>query len=170
MSQRTKKVQPVFKSYHQNQAMLLPPSLAELIAPNHPVRVVNEVINKINLVPLLAAYAGGGCSSYHPLMLLKVVVYGYMSNVYSSRKLEEAVKSNIYFMWLAAMNTPDHNTINNFRSDRLQSPLKKIFTQVVELLAAEGLFKHQRDIHRWYQDRSQCQPLQFCMGQCHQNQ
>jgi transposase len=139
MSKRTKSVVPVFKDYHQNQAMLLPPSLEDLIAANHPVRVVNEIINKINLQPLLEAYSGGGCSSYHPLMLLKVVVYGYMTNVYSSRKLEEATKSNIYFMWLAAMNTPDHNTINTFRSVKLQVPLKKIFTQVVELLAAEGL-------------------------------
>jgi transposase len=70
----------VFKDYLQNQPLLLPPRLADLIAINHPVRVVNEVINQINLQPLLAAYSGGGCSSYHPLMLLKVVVYGYMNN------------------------------------------------------------------------------------------
>jgi transposase len=139
MSKRLQKVSPVFKSYLQNQPLLLPPSLEELIAVNHPVRVVNEVINQINIEPLLAAYSGGGCSSYHPLMLLKVVVYGYMSNVYSSRKLEDACKSDIRFMWLAAMNTPDHNTINTFRSVKLQAPLKEIFTQVVELLAAEGL-------------------------------
>ena len=136
----TKKVvAPVFKDYLQNQPLLLPPSLEELIAKYHPVRIVNEVINQINLQPLLAAYSGGGCSSYHPLMLLKVVVYGYMNNVYSSRKLEDACKSDIRFMWLAAMNTPDHNTINTFRSVKLQEPLKEIFTQVVELLAAEGL-------------------------------
>lgn len=139
MSKRLQKGSPVFKSYLQNQPLLLPPSLEELIVPHHPVRVVNEVINQINLQPLLAAYSGGGCSSYHPLMLLKVVVYGYMNNVYSSRKLEDACKSDIRFMWLAAMNTPDHNTINTFRSVKLQEPLKAIFTQVVELLAAEGL-------------------------------
>ena len=130
---------PVFKTYLQNEVLLLPPSLEELIPANHPVRVVNAVINQINLQPLLSAYSGGGCSSYHPLLLLKVVVYGYMTNVYSSRKLEEACKSHIHFMWLAAMNTPDHNTINTFRSVKLQEPLKNIFTQVVELLAAEGL-------------------------------
>ena len=139
MSKRIKTVSPVFKTYLQNQRLLLPPSLDELIASNHPVRVVNQVINQIHTAPLLAAYSGGGCSSYHPLMLLKIVVYGYMTNVYSSRKLEEATKSNIHFMWLAAMNTPDHNTINTFRSVKLQEPLKNIFTQVVQLLAAEGL-------------------------------
>ena len=139
MSKRSKSIGPIFNVYLQNQPLLLPPSLDELIAINHPVRIVNAVINQINLQPLLAAYLGGGCSSYHPLMLLKVVVYGYMNNVYSSRKLEDACKSDIRFMWLAAMNTPDHNTINTFRSVKLQAPLKEIFTQVVELLAAEGL-------------------------------
>ena len=139
MSKGIKKVSPVFKTYLQNQPLLLPPSLDELIALHHPARVVNEVINQVNLQPLLSAYSGGGCSSYHPLMLLKVVVYGYMNNIYSSRKLEDACKSDIRFMWLAAMNTPDHNTINTFRGIKLQAALKAIFTQVVELLAAEGL-------------------------------
>ena len=62
-----------------------------------------------------------------------------MNDVYSSRKLEGACKSDIRFMWLAAMNTPDHNAINTFRSVKLQDPLKEIFAQAVELLAAEGL-------------------------------
>jgi hypothetical protein len=72
-------------------------------------------------------------------MLLKVLVYGYVSNVYSSRKLEAAVKENIHFMWQAAGNSPDHHTINRFRGKRLQNTLRKIFVQVVELLAEEGL-------------------------------
>ena len=87
MSKGSKTITPVFKDYLQNQPLLLPPSLEELIAANHPVRVVNEVISQINLQPLLAAYRGGGCSSYHPLMLLKVVVYGYMNNSPYASKL-----------------------------------------------------------------------------------
>ena len=134
-----RKAAPVFKDYDPQQMMMLPPLLTELIAAHHPSRVVNDVVDKIDLQPLLQAYTGGGCSSYHPKMLLKVVVYGYMTNVYSSRRLEEACRSNIYFMWLAAMNTPDHNTINTFRSTKLQGPLKKIFAQIVGLLANEGL-------------------------------
>jgi transposase len=129
----------VFKDYLFNQPMVLPPSLEELLGKNHPVRVLSNVIEQINIQPLIDAYKGGGCSSYHPKMLLKIVLYGYMTNVYSSRKLEEACKSNIHFMWLAAMNTPDHNTINTFRSVKLQTPLKTIFTEVVSLFAAEGL-------------------------------
>ena len=66
MAKLSRLVRPVFKDYLQNQTLLLPPSLEELIAPHHPVWVVNEVINKINMAPILSAYAGGGCRSYHP--------------------------------------------------------------------------------------------------------
>ncbi len=129
----------VFKTYSPNQGMLLPPSLDELIAGAHPVRVVNEVIESLNLELLEKAYKGGGTSSYHPRMLLKILVYGYVTNTYSSRKLEAATKENIHFMWLAGMQHPDHNTINSFRGRRLQDALKNIFTQVVELLVEEGV-------------------------------
>ncbi len=119
--------------------MLLPPSLDELIAPAHPVRVVNKVIDQINIDALVKKYKPGGTSSFHPRMLLKVLVFGYINNIYSSRKIEEALQQNIHFMWLSAMSTPDHNTINRFRSDRLKDVLQAIFTQVVQLLVAEGL-------------------------------
>jgi transposase len=129
---------PIFKPYNQHQIMMLPPSLDELISKDHPVRVVNDVINTINIEPLISAYKSTGCSSYHPQMLLKVLVYGYVSNVYSSRKLEISCKENINFMWLSAMNYPDHNTINRFRGVRLKEALREIFEQVVQLLAKEG--------------------------------
>lgn len=128
----------VFKTCSPAQGFLLPPSLEDLIPLLHPVRVVNEVIESVNLEVLERAYKGGGTSSYHPKMLLKILVYGYVSNVYSSRRLEAATKENIHFMWLAGMQQPDHNTINTFRGKRLQEALKNIFTQVVELLVAEG--------------------------------
>ncbi len=129
----------IFKPYSPTQCFLLPPSLDELIALSHPVRVVNEVIESVNLEELEKSYKGGGTSSYHPKMLLKILVYGYVSNVYSSRKLEAATKENIHFMWLVGMQQPDHNTINTFRGKRLQDTLKNIFTQIVELLVAEGV-------------------------------
>src|SRR5690606_27249299 len=119
--------------------MLLPPSLEELIDKNHPVRVVHDVVERISIEPLLAYYKPGGTSVYHPKMLLKVLIYGYLSNIFSSRKMEAALKENIHFMWLAGMNKPDHNTIARFRSERLKDALKQIFSQVVELLIEEGL-------------------------------
>src|SRR5476651_502923 len=95
----------VFKPYDPSQRMLLPPSLDELIPEVHPVRVVNEVIEKIDLGVLSEQYKGGGTSSYHPKMLLKILVYGYLSNIYSSRKLEAAVQESLYMMWLSDRNS-----------------------------------------------------------------
>ena len=92
------KTKVAFKSYTPNQMMLLPPSLEELIPQSHPVRTVNDVIERIDLEPLLKKFKGGGTSSYHPKMLLKVLVFSYLSNIYSSRKMEAAVKENIHFM------------------------------------------------------------------------
>src|SRR5690554_5543991 len=128
----------VFKDYNNKQIMLLPPSLEELIEPNHPVTFVNQVIDKIDIQPILSKYKGRGTSSYHPRMLLKVLVYGYLSNIYSSRKLEAAVRENIHFMWLAGMGRPDHNTINRFRGERLKEVLKEVFTQMILLLSESG--------------------------------
>ena len=72
-------------------------------------------------------------------MLLKILVYAYFNKIYSSRKIEEGVSQNIYFMWLSGMSTPDHNTINRFRGECLKKTLQLIFTQVVLLLFEEGL-------------------------------
>ena len=124
--------------------MLFPPSLEELIAENHPVRVINTVVDKLDIEPLLKKYKGGGTSSYHPRMMLKIIIYSYLSNVYSSRKMEAAVKENIHFMWLAGMEKPDHNTINRFRSDRLKGVVKEVFTQVVMMLVESGHVDLQR--------------------------
>ena len=129
----------VFKTYTPKQILLVPPSFDELIEPNHPVRVVDQVVDQLDLELLIKKYKGGGTSSYHPRMLLKVLVYSYLNNIYSSRKMEEALKQNVHFMWLSGMNTPDHNTLNRFRSDKLKNVLKKIFSQVVLLLSEEGL-------------------------------
>lgn len=128
----------VFKDYAPNQISLLPPSLDELIEANHPVRTVSTIIDELDLEPLIKSYQGGGTSSYHPKMLLKVLVYGYLCNLFSSRKLEAAIKENIHFMWLTGMKRPDHNTINRFRSERLKDEIRKVFTQIVLLLESEG--------------------------------
>lgn len=146
MEKRHNKV--VFKAYHQNQLSLLPPSLDDLIAANHPVRVVDGVVEQVDISSLLKAYKGGGNSSYHPKMLLKVLIYGYLKNIYSSRKLEEQLQENIHFMWLGGMNTPDHSTINEFRGVRLADSIKVIFGEVVMLLAEAGLV----DIKETYTD------------------
>jgi transposase len=128
----------VFKEYDPDQAMLLPPSLEELISKAHAVRVVASVIERIDIEPLVETYKGGGTSSYHPRMLLKVLVYAYLNNIYSSRRIEGALKENIHFMWLSGMKRPDHHTINRFRGQRLKNNIREVFTQVVLLLMEAG--------------------------------
>ena len=103
---------------------------------NHPVRIVNQVIDKIDVDPLLKKFKGRGTSSYLPRMLLKVW-YGYLNNTYSSRRMESALKENIHFMWLAGMNSPT-TVQSTVRSDRLKDVLKTVFSQVVTLPSEEG--------------------------------
>lgn len=129
----------VFKKYVQNQAVMFPPSLEEMIPEKHPVRVVNDIVERIEIGELEKSYKGGGASSYHPRMLLKVLIYAYLRNVYSSRKIEAALTENVHFMWLSGGAKPDHNTISDFRSKRLAGQLKGIFNRVVMLLAEEGV-------------------------------
>ncbi|WP_165796629.1 MULTISPECIES: transposase [unclassified Chryseobacterium] len=86
----------------------------------------------------MKAYDKEGNPSYHPMML-EVIAFAYMNNVYSSRKIEKALRENINFMWFSHMSVVDHNTINRFRSHKLEASFKDIFSQVVLLLAEEGL-------------------------------
>ena len=123
-----------FKSYNQDQLWLLPPSLGDLIPPNHIVRLVNEVIDSISLEPILTTYEGGGSSSYHPRMMIKALVYGYLDKQYSSRRIEASQKENICYMWLCGMQQPDHGTLNNFRRGKLKGTVKEVFAQVLLLL------------------------------------
>jgi transposase len=141
------KSKAVFKRYDQKQAMLLPPDLDELAEQNHPVRVINAVIDNLDIDALLKKYKGGGTSSYHPRMLLKVLVYAYICNEYSSRRIEEAVKRDVQFMWLAGMTKPDHNTINRFRSERLKDVLKTVLRKWFNCWCAEGSCKFKRCIY-----------------------
>ena len=136
---RGKTLSVVFKANHQHQLMAFPPSLDELVAADHPVRVVHDVLERVDITALMQQYKPGGASSYHPRMLLKALVYAYINNIYSSRKIEQALQESIYFMWLTGMSKPDHNTINRFRGQRLHKTLQPIFTQVVLLLCEEGL-------------------------------
>jgi len=128
-----------FKHYNQQQTILLPYSFDDLIPEKHPVRVIDQVVESLNIQPLLKAYSKEGNPAYHPKMLLKVMLYAYMTNVYSSRKIELALRENINFMWLTSMTIVDHNTINRFRSNKLKDSFKEIFKQVVLMLASEGL-------------------------------
>lgn len=131
---------PVFKKYDPNQPTFLPPSLNELLGDNHMVRFVNHVIDQMDLDPILETYQGGGTSSYHPRMMLKILIFGYVERIHSCRAIAKAVREQIPFMWLAAGHCPDFRTINHFRKHRLpDGGIKGVFTQVVQMLVDLGL-------------------------------
>lgn len=129
----------VFKSYNPNDNLLLPPCLGDYLPQNHPARVVSAIVDRLDISEILSGYAGGGTSSYNPRMLLKIIVYAYLNNVYSGRQMEKLLVENIAYMWLSGMQTPDFRTINIFRSKRLANKFDDIFTQIVLLLHDEGL-------------------------------
>lgn len=136
-----KNVEPVFKKYTMGQIVLLPRDLEEEIEPNHLVRVVNAAIEKMDLKMVYAQYQGGGTSSYHPKMLLKVLIYAYTQQIYSSRKIAKALRENIYFMWLSGNSHPDFHTINRFRGVVVKGSIQEIFTAVLTLLIEGGYVK-----------------------------
>jgi transposase len=119
--------------------MIFPLSLDELIPSNHVVRIVSAVIDRLDISGILSTYRGGGNSCFDPRMMLKVLIYSYLNNVYSSRKIERMLAENICFMWLSGMSHPDYRTINYFRGKRLKTGIDSVFTQVVEHLHQEGL-------------------------------
>ena len=126
------------KSDNRKQNLLLPPSLDELVPENHMVRVVDAVLDRLDISDIMSTYRGGGNSAFNPKMMLKVLVFAYLSNVYSSRRIEELLRRDIYFMWLAGMKRPDFRTINYYRGKRLKEGFDTVFTQVVRLLHEEG--------------------------------
>jgi transposase len=133
--------QVTFKPYAMNQPSLLPPSLDELIPEQHLVRVVNQAIEQIKLEPLLGQYKGGGTSSFHPKMMLKVMVYAYSQRIYTSRQIAKALRENIYFMWLSGRNAPDFRTLNDFRGRIMKPVIDQVFGAVVEYLVEAGYVK-----------------------------
>jgi len=127
-----------FKSYNQGQITLFPTSLDEKIPQSSPVRLINQIVDNLDITKVFDTYKGGGTSAYHPRMMLKVVLFSYLNNMYSCRKLEQALQDRVSFMWLSGNQTPDHNTINRFRSSHLKNTIHEIFTQVVVMLVDMG--------------------------------
>ena len=128
----------LFKALPSNSPSLFPEDIFTKIPLNHPVRLVNEVVDKLNIDHILGQYKGGGTTSFHPRMLIKVLFYAYLSNIYSCRRIERALQENIYFMWLSGHSTPDYRTINYFRGKRLKGHIQGLFAEVVRMLAELG--------------------------------
>ena len=126
-----------FRDYAPNQTVLFPRRIDENIAANDPVRVVNTVIDNLNLDNFKKLYKATGRCPYHPKMMLKVIIYFYMNNIYSCRKIEKLLPRDIHYIWLSGNEHPDFITINRFRN-RVKGEINNVFTQLVLVLADKG--------------------------------
>lgn len=127
-----------FKPYNQGQTELFPSRLDEFIPENAPVRVVSQIVDELDIESIIQGYKTGGCTGYHPRMLLKVLFYSYLTNIFSCRKMEQALTESVAFMWLSGKQFPKHSCINDFRSKRLKKHIHGLFTQVVIMLVEMG--------------------------------
>ena len=124
-----------YKPYNQDEQWLLPPSLGELVPKNHFVRIVSKTVDELEIEEVFARNTkGGGASRYNPVMLLKVLIYCYMTGTYSSRQIAKQCRENVNVMWLTGFQKPDFRTINTFRSEKLKDSIEEIFVSTVKLL------------------------------------
>jgi transposase len=100
-----------FRVYDRNTGFPLPPSVDEWLPERHLARFVAEVVEGLDLSALSNSYRGSGSPSYHPRLMLSILIYGYTTGVFSSRKLELATYDSVAFRFIAANEHPDHHTI-----------------------------------------------------------
>ena len=129
-----------FKPVNNDQLMLLPPSVEDFIPLGHLARVINDVVETIDVSVIEARYSYLGQKSYHPHLLLKVLFYGYSIGMRSGRKIAAACESDTAFMYLAAMHKPDFRTINDFRKDNIDF-IQTAFMHIVQLCKGLGMCK-----------------------------
>jgi transposase len=127
-----------FKEYNQDQAFLLPLSLHDFVQEGHLARVINAVIEELDLGPITAKYSDLGCTAYNPGMMVKVLFYGYALGERSSRVIAHKLTSDVAYMYLAAMQCPDFRTICRFRKDHADL-LHGLFVQIVRLCMELGM-------------------------------
>jgi transposase len=129
-----------FRTIDRQTGFLLPPSVDEWLPEQHLARFVVEVVDGLDLRGMSGAYRGSGSASYHPRMLLGLLVYGYATGVFSSRKLERASYDSVAFRFIGANDHPDHDTIATFRR-RFLGDIEGLFVQVLLLAREMGMLK-----------------------------
>jgi len=129
-----------FRPIDRQTGFLLPPSVDEWLPEKHLARFIVEVIDGLDLRAMSGSYRGSGSASYHPCMLLGILVYGYATGVFSSRKLERATYDSVAFRFIAANDHPDHDTIATFRR-RFLKEIEALFVEVLQVAREMGVLK-----------------------------
>ncbi|MCY3820941.1 MAG: transposase [Gammaproteobacteria bacterium] len=129
-----------FRPYHPDQTLLLPPSLREWLPAGHLADHVSDLVDGLDVSAFYAPYEGDGRrkSPYEPAMMLKILIYGYATGVFSSRGLARRLEEDVAFRVLAAENFPSHRTICEFRRRHL-ADFKRLFAEVVRLAREMGV-------------------------------
>jgi transposase len=131
---------PNFRPTDRLTSFLMPPSVDEWLPQRHLARFVVEVIDDLDLSAMSKSYRGSGSASYHPAVLLSLLVYGCATGVFSSRKLERATYDSVAFRFIAANDHPDHDTIATFRR-RFLKEIEALFVKVLLLAREMGVLK-----------------------------
>jgi len=129
-----------FRPIDRETGFLLPPSVDDWLPERHLARFVVEVVDRLDVSAMSRSYRGTGSASYHPALLLGILVYGYATGVFSSRKLERATYDSVALRFIAANDHPDHDTIATFRR-RFLKEIEGLFVQVLELAREMGMLK-----------------------------
>ena len=129
-----------FRLIDRDTGFLMPPSVDEWLPQRHLARFVVEVVEALDLRAMTGSYRGSGEASYHPQLLLGVIIYGYATGVFSSRKLERASYDSVAFRFVAANEHPDHDTIAAFRR-RFLKQIEALFVQVLGVAREMGVLK-----------------------------
>lgn len=138
----------MYKLYVPNESLIFPPNLGEFIPGDAPVRLISEIVEQLDLKKVHESYspAADGQPPYNPVMLLKVILFGYMNNIYSTRGLEDAMRRDAHLIWLSSYQFPDHTTISRFKS-RCMPFIKNIFASLVTILVKMGEIKLSEDLY-----------------------
>ena len=128
----------MFRPYHQSQTFLFPPVLEELIPTHHPAHIMNDLVEKLDLTILLNRYGDMGQPAYLPKLMLKIILYGFSTGLFSARKLTRACEENLAFKYLAGLETPAFKTFIEFRK-RHKEDMKDVFLQTVKLAQELGM-------------------------------
>ncbi len=126
------------KEYNQDQGLLFPPHLRELLSDDHPALIVNDIVETLDLSCLYQKISSEGNPAYHPKMMLKILIYAYSNGIFTARDIQRAVQESIAFIYLAAWQKPDFRTISDFRKNNL-AKLEDLFCQVVDMCKRLGM-------------------------------
>jgi transposase len=155
-----------FRPVGRHTSYLFPPSIDEWLPEEHLAQFIAEVVDGLDIGALEKAYASRGSAAYHPSVLLSLLVYGYATGVFSSRKIERAAYDSVAFRFIAAGTPPDPDTLASFRR-RFLDEWASLFVQVLGTGARDEAAEAGHDQPGWDEGQSQRLAPQRAIARAH---